>query len=400
MAHDAELSGEAALAASDSVDSQGGADASKGKGQMKCKRLHEQGKGKKGEKEGGRLFAGSCNVSDTSEGKGPKKRKLFHEQGKGEKGEEEGERRFSGSCNVSQGGAAECEGKSSEGNGEGKKGKGQGKVLSHGGASSSDVSHGGFADRGGKSSEGKGKGKKGKGQGKGKGKGKEKKPAPDVSPQVEELSLEVPEDVRAYFKKHCELILLEYGDNPWQMSKFLNCIRDFCCREGTIRDIVVGKLLDLAFRRPGYVKRDMTDAEALYILNKIQARTLTEPCNPSQEKAVLAAVSRTLCLIQGPPGTGKTKVGALVAKVIEDTNLHVWKGHPWLMLTTADGHSAVDNMVKSFKAVGVGVLRCAREDQMDKKKHGVDYIVVPERTSQITRSSAIGVTLEGCAMPV
>ena len=177
-----------------------------------------------------------------------------------------------------------------------------------------------------------------KGQGKGKGKGKEKKAAPDVSPQVEELSLEVPEDVRAYFKKHCELILLEYGDNPWQMSKFLNCIRDFCCREGTIRDIVVGELLDLAFRRPGYVKRDMTDAEALYILNKIQARTLTEPCNPSQEKAVLAAVSRTLCLIQGPPGTGKTKVGALVAKVIEDTYLHVWKGHPWLMLTTADVH--------------------------------------------------------------
>jgi hypothetical protein len=117
----------------------------------------------------------------------------------------------------------------------------------------------------------------------------------------------------------------------------------------------------------GYVRREMSDAGVLHILREVEASCHTDKCNSSQEKAVLAAVRQMLCLIQDPPGAGKTKVGALVAKVIEARNRHVWQGRPWMMLTTADGNLAVDNMVRGFKDVGVGVLRCAKERHMDKK---------------------------------
>ena len=127
--------------------------------------------------------------------------------------------------------------------------------------------------------------------------------------------------------------------------------------------------INLALSLPKNALRDWSDEEVLQMLKEGEAVTHTTPCNPSQKKAVLAAVRQTLCLIQGPLGTGKTKVGALVAKAIEKRTHKLWQGHLWMILTTADGHVPDDNMVKGFRNFGVLVLRAAKEQKSETRRN-------------------------------
>lgn len=149
--------------------------------------------------------------------------------------------------------------------------------------------------------------------------------------------------------------------------------------------------IELAKRRPEYLTREMSDSEVEDIVRKVLEKTHTQR-NRSQQRAIVAAAQRTLCLIQGPPGSGKTMVGARVAKVVQERTEKLWLRKMWMILP-------VDNMVKGFKKVGVQELRAANEDKWDKKL-GVEYIVEPDRVMQIARNAAVGATLEGVQMYV
>ena len=107
----------------------------------------------------------------------------------------------------------------------------------------------------------------------------------------------------------------------------------------------------MAMRRPEYLERKMSDAEVDDIVRKVLVKTHIQ-CNTSQLRAIVAAMQRALCLIQGPPGSGKTMMGALVAKVVQKRTVKLWLEQMCVILTTAGGNAAVDNMVKGFKKVG------------------------------------------------
>ena len=68
------------------------------------------------------------------------------------------------------------------------------------------------------------------------------------------------------------------------------------------------------------------DDQVVDIIRMVQAETRKSQCNTSHEKAVVTAVKQTLALIQGPPGTGKTKVGAPIAKVLQESTVAFWGG--------------------------------------------------------------------------
>ena len=111
----------------------------------------------------------------------------------------------------------------------------------------------------------------------------------------------------------------------------------FCCSNGLLKDIVIWGVIDLAKRRPEYLPCERSDAEVEGIVRKVLAKTHTQ-CNTAQQRAIVAAAQRTLCLIQGPPGSGKTMVGALVAKVVQDRTEKFWLEKMLMILATTDGN--------------------------------------------------------------
>merc|ERR1711869_168126 len=105
--------------------------------------------------------------------------------------------------------------------------------------------------------------------------------------------------------------------------------------------ILTNKLTNLAGQKVGNT-----------VATKATNELMNEPnLNPSQKKAISAAMTRRLTLIQGPPGTGKTHVSVkLLATFVKKLNLRP-------LLAASDSNVAVDNIAEGLHNAGVKVVR-------------------------------------------